>query len=256
MHDLFDLTGKTAIVTGSSRGIGRAIAEHFARHGANVVISSRKADACQEVADAINARDGGRAVAIPASISSKQALEELVAGTHEAFGPVDICVCNAASNPYYGPAGGISDEAFRKVLDNNILSNHWLAQLCLPDMIEARDGAIIIVSSIGGLKGSDTIGAYCVSKAADMQLARNYAVEYGRHNIRTNCIAPGLIRTDMARALWENPAAEERFNTQHPMRRMGVPEDLAGAAVFLASRAGAYVNGQTIVVDGGTVIAG
>lgn len=256
MHDLFDLTGKTAIVTGSSRGIGRAIAEHFARHGANVVISSRKADACQEVADAINARDGGRAVAIPASISAKQALEELVAGTHKAFGPVDICVCNAASNPYYGPAGGISDEAFRKVLDNNILSNHWLAQMCLPDMIEARDGAIIIVSSIGGLKGSDTIGAYCVSKAADMQLARNYAVEYGRHNIRTNCIAPGLIRTDMARALWENPAAEERFNTQHPMRRMGVPEDLAGAAVFLASRAGAYVNGQTIVVDGGTVIAG
>lgn len=256
MHDLFDLTGKTAIVTGSSRGIGRAIAEHFARHGANVVISSRKADACQEVADAINARDGGRAVAIPASISSKQALEELVEGTHKAFGPVDICVCNAASNPYYGPAGGISDEAFRKVLDNNILSNHWLAQLCLPDMIEARDGAIIIVSSIGGLKGSDTIGAYCVSKAADMQLARNYAVEYGRHNIRTNCIAPGLIRTDMARALWENPAAEERFNTQHPMRRMGLPEDLAGAAVFLASRAGAYVNGQTIVVDGGTVIAG
>lgn len=256
MHDLFDLTGKTAIVTGSSRGIGRAIAEHFARHGANVVISSRKADACAEVADAINARDGGRAVAIPASISSKQALEELVAGTHKALGPVDICVCNAASNPYYGPADGISDEAFRKVLDNNILSNHWLAQLCLPDMIEARDGAIIIVSSIGGLKGSDTIGAYCVSKAADMQLARNYAVEYGRHNIRTNCIAPGLIRTDMARALWENPAAEERFNTQHPMRRMGVPEDLAGAAVFLASRAGAYVNGQTIVVDGGTVIAG
>jgi len=186
----------------------------------------------------------------------RAALEELVAGTHKAFGPVDICVCNAASNPYYGPAGGISDEAFRKVLDNNILSNHWLAQMCLPDMIEARDGAIIIVSSIGGLKGSDTIGAYCVSKAADMQLARNYAVEYGRHNIRTNCIAPGLIRTDMARALWENPAAEERFNTQHPMRRMGVPEDLAGAAVFLASRAGAYVNGQTIVVDGGTVIAG
>jgi NAD(P)-dependent dehydrogenase (short-subunit alcohol dehydrogenase family) len=256
MHDLFDLTGKTAIVTGSSRGIGRAIAEHFARHGANVVISSRKADVCEEVADAINSRDGGRAVAIPASISSKQALEELVAGTHKAFGPVDICVCNAASNPYYGPAGGISDEAFRKVLDNNILSNHWLAQMCLPDMIEARDGAIIIVSSIGGLKGSDTIGAYCVSKAADMQIARNYAVEYGRHNIRTNCIAPGLIRTDMARALWENPAAEERFNTQHPMRRMGVPEDLAGAAVFLASRAGAYVNGQTIVVDGGTVIAG
>lgn len=253
---LFDLTGKTAIITGSSRGIGRAIAEHYALHGANVVISSRKADACEAVAEQINARGGGRAVAIPASISSKLALEELVARSRETYGAIDILVANAASNPYYGPAGGITDEAFRKIMDNNILSNHWLAQLCLPDMIERKDGAIIIVSSIGGVKGSETIGAYCISKAADMQLARNYAVEYGRHNIRTNCIAPGLIRTDMARALWENPAAEERFNTSHPMRRMGLPEDLAGAAVFLGSRAGAYVNGQTIFVDGGTIIAG
>ncbi len=256
MTNLFDLSGKTAIVTGSTKGIGRAIAEHFARHGANVAISSRRAEACEEVAAEINARDGGRAIAIPASISSKPALEELVAKTRAAFGPISICVANAASNPYYGPAGGITDEQFRKILDNNILSNHWLAQLCLPDMVAAKDGAIIIVSSIGGLKGSETIGAYCVSKAADMQIARNYAVEYGRHNIRTNCIAPGLIRTDMARALWENEAAEQRFNTSHPMRRMGVAEDLAGAAVFLASRAGAYVNGQTIVVDGGTVVAG
>ncbi len=253
---LFDLSGKTAIITGSSRGIGRAIAEHYALHGANVVISSRTREACDEVAALINSRDGGRAIAIPASISSKPALEELVAGARAHFGPIDILVANAASNPYYGPAGGITDEQFRKIMDNNILSNHWLAQLCLPDMIERKDGAIIIVSSIGGVKGSEVIGAYCVSKAADMQIARNYAVEYGRHNIRTNCIAPGLIRTDMARALWENPAAEERFNTSHPMRRMGLPEDLAGAAVFLGSRAGAYVNGQTIFVDGGTIIAG
>ena len=251
---LFDLSGKTAIITGSSRGIGRAIAENYALHGANVVISSRTAEACEEVAAEINARGGGRAVAIPASISSKSALEELVAQTRASFGPIDILVANAATNPYYGPAGGISDEQFRKIMDNNILSNHWLAQLCLPDMIERKDGAIIIVSSIGGLKGTDTIGAYAISKAADMQIARNYAVEYGRYNIRTNCVAPGLIRTDMARALWENPAAEERFNTSHPMRRMGLPEDLAGAAVFLGSRAGAYVNGQTIVVDGGSVI--
>ncbi len=253
---LFDLSGKTAIITGSSRGIGRAIAEHYALHGANVVISSRTREACDEVAALINSRDGGRAIAIPASISSKPALEELVASARAHFGPIDILVANAASNPYYGPAGGITDEQFRKIMDNNILSNHWLAQLCLPDMIERKDGAIIIVSSIGGVKGSEVIGAYCVSKAADMQIARNYAVEYGRHNIRTNCIAPGLIRTDMARALWENPAAEERFNTSHPMRRMGLPEDLAGAAVFLGSRAGAYVNGQTIFVDGGTIIAG
>lgn len=256
MTDLFDLSGKTAIITGSTKGIGRATAEHMARHGANVVISSRTVEACDAVAASINAEGNGRAIPLPASISSKSSLEDMVARAREAFGRIDILVANAASNPYFGPAGGITDEQFRKILDNNILSNHWLAQMVLPDMIANRDGAIIIVSSIGGLKGSEAIGAYCVSKAADMQLARNYAVEYGRHNIRTNCIAPGLIRTDMARALWENEAAEERFNTSHPMRRMGVPEDLAGAAVFLASRAGAYVNGQTIVVDGGTVVAG
>lgn len=256
MQSLFDLSGKTAIITGSTRGIGKAIAEHYALHGANVVISSRTAEACDAVVAEINARDGGRAIALPASISSKASLEEMVAKAREAFGPIDILVANAASNPYYGPAGGISDEQYRKILDNNILSNHWLAQMVLPDMIARKDGAIIIVSSIGGLKGSETIGAYCVSKAADMQIARNYAVEYGRHNIRTNCIAPGLIRTDFAKALWDNPAAEERFNTQHPMRRMGVSEDLAGAALLLGSRAGAYINGQTIVVDGGSTISG
>ena len=251
---LFSLNGRTAIITGSSRGIGRAIAEQFAAHGANVVISSRKGPACEEVADAINAQGGGKATAIPASISEKDALENLVAKTREVFGGIDICVCNAASNPYYGPISGISDEQFRKILDNNILSNHWLMQMCLPDMIERKKGALIVVSSIGGLRGSPTIGAYNVSKAADFQLARNYAVEYGQHNVRTNCIAPGLIRTDFARALWENPEAEKAFNTSHPMRRMGNPEDLAGAAVFLASDAGGYVNGQMIVVDGGSTI--
>jgi NAD(P)-dependent dehydrogenase (short-subunit alcohol dehydrogenase family) len=251
---LFSLEGRTAIITGSSRGIGRAIAEQFAAHGANVVISSRKGPACEEVADAINAQGGGKAIAIPASISEKDALENLVAKTREAFGGIDICVCNAASNPYYGPISGISDDQFRKILDNNILSNHWLMQMCLPDMIERKKGALIVVSSIGGLRGSPTIGAYNVSKAADFQLARNYAVEYGQHNIRTNCIAPGLIRTDFARALWENPEAEKAFNTSHPMRRMGNPEDLAGTAVFLASDAGGYVNGQMIVVDGGSTI--
>ena len=253
---LFDLSGKTAIITGSTRGIGKSIAEHYAAHGANVIISSRTAEACDAVVAEINARDGGRAFAIPASISSKDALEEMVAKARAEFGAIDILVANAASNPYYGPMGGIKDEQFRKILDNNILSNHWLVQLCVPDMIAKKDGAIIIVSSIGGLKGSSVIGAYCVSKAADMQLARNYAVEYGQHNVRVNCIAPGLIRTDFAKALWENPEAEKRFNTSHPMRRMGEAEDLAGAAVFLGSRAGAYVTGQTIVVDGGSTIGG
>jgi NAD(P)-dependent dehydrogenase (short-subunit alcohol dehydrogenase family) len=254
---LFDLTGKVAIITGSSRGIGRAIAEEFAVQGARVVISSRKLDACREVADAINARDGeGRAIAIAASISRKEDLETLVARTREAFGRVDVLVCNAASNPYYGSMNGISDDQFRKILDNNILSNHWLIQLVLPEMVERREGSIIVVSSIGGLQGSRVIGGYNVSKAADLQLVRNYAVEIGDHNVRINAIAPGLVRTDFARALWENPEAEKRDNAATPLRRLGEPRDIAGAAVFLASDAGAYVTGQTIVVDGGVTIGG
>ena len=251
---LFSLEGRTAVITGSSRGIGRAIAEAYAAHGANVVISSRKREACEAVAETINARGAGKAVSIPASISEKTELEALVAGTRETFGGIDICVCNAATNPHYGPIGEIDDEKFRKILDNNILSNHWLMQMVLPDMIERRKGALIVVSSIGGLRGSPTIGAYNISKAADFQLARNYAVEYGPYNVRTNCIAPGLIRTDFAKALWQDPEAEARFNTSHPMRRMGEAQDLAGAAVFLASDAAAYVNGQTVVVDGGSTI--
>ena len=232
---LFDLTDKVAVVTGSSRGIGKAVATRLAEHGAKVVISSRKADACQAAADEINAAHGERAVAIPASISSKEALGELVSQTNRRLGAIDILDCNAASNPYYGPMAGISDEQFRKVLDNNILSNHWLVQLAVPQMIERKDGAIIIVSSIGGLKASSVIGAYNVSKAADMQLARNYAEEYGPHNIRVNCIAPGLIRTDFARALWENPDTLRRATAGTPLKRIGEPDEIAGAAVFLAA---------------------
>jgi NAD(P)-dependent dehydrogenase (short-subunit alcohol dehydrogenase family) len=254
MTDLFDLTGKVAVITGSSRGIGRAIAEAMADRGARVVISSRKQDACEAVADAINAQHPGAATAIAASISSKPALEDLVARTQAEVGGIDILVCNAASNPYYGPMSGISDDQFRKILDNNVLSNHWLIQMCLPGMIERKDGAIVVISSIGGLRGSATLGAYAVSKAADLALVRNLAVEVGQHNIRANAIAPGLIRTDFAKALWDNPEARRRFNTEHPMRRIGEPEEIAGAAVFLASRAGSYVNGQTIVIDGGSTI--
>ena len=254
---LFDLTGKVAIVTGSSRGIGRAIAEEYAAHGARVVISSRKQDACEEVAAAINAQHGeGRAIAIAASISRKEDLEALIAGTRAAFGQIDVLVCNAASNPYYGSMNGITDDQFRKILDNNVLSNHWLIQMVLPEMVERKAGAIVVVSSIGGLQGSQVIGAYNVSKAADFQLVRNYAVEIGAHNVRINAIAPGLIRTDFARALWENPEAEKRVNAATPLRRLGEPRDIAGAAVFLASDAGAYVTGQAIVVDGGVTIGG
>ncbi len=253
---LFDLTGKTALITGSTKGIGKAIAERLAEHGARVIVSSRKADACERVAAEINAKFGkGKdvAVPIPANINYKEQLQELVDATRKKFGKIDILVCNAALNPYYGPSKRIPDDAFDKILGANIRSNHWLCHMVLPEMVDRKDGAIIIVSSIGGLRGSSVLGTYAISKAADMQLARNLAVEYGPSNIRVNCIAPGLIKTDFARALWDTPEAEKRTSQGTPLRRLGEADDIAGAAVFLASQAGAYVTGQTLVIDGGTV---
>lgn len=251
----FNLDGKVAIVTGSSRGIGRSIAEHLAAAGAKVVVSSRKAPACEEVVAAIR-KNGGEAIAIPAHIGDKAQLETLVGETRKRLGQIDVLVCNAASNPYYGPMAGLSDDAFNKILQNNIVANHWLANLVLPEMAQRKDGAVIIVSSIGGLKGTATLGAYAISKAADMQLARNLAVEWGPRNIRVNCIAPGLVKTDFARALWENPETLGRYESQTPLRRIGQPDDIGGIAVFLASKAAAFVTGQTIVADGGVTIAG
>jgi len=249
---LFDLTGKTAIVTGSSRGIGRAIAEEMAAHGANVVISSRKQDACEEVAAAINEHGQGKAVAIAASISDKEALRELVERTRSQFGRIDALVCNAASNPYYGPMSGISDEQFRKIMDNNVLSNHWLTSFVAPEMVERKSGSIIIVSSVGGITSSTVIGAYNISKAADLQLVRNLAAEFGPSGVRVNAIAPGLVRTDFARALWENPEILKRVTAVSALKRIGEPREIAGAAVFLASEAGSFVTGQALVVDGGS----
>jgi NAD(P)-dependent dehydrogenase (short-subunit alcohol dehydrogenase family) len=249
---LFDLTGKVAVITGSSRGIGRAIAERMAQQGAKVVISSRKAGPCEEVANLINESRPGHAIAVPANISSKEDLQRLVDETRRAFGKIDILVCNAASNPFYGSQLDISDDAFGKILNNNIVANNWLIGMVAPEMRERKDGSIIIVSSIGGLRGSTVIGAYCISKAADMQLARNLAHELGPDNIRVNCIAPGLVKTDFAKALWDTPEGEKRASSGTPLRRLGEPDDLAGAAIYLASRAGAWTTGQTIVVDGGT----
>jgi NAD(P)-dependent dehydrogenase (short-subunit alcohol dehydrogenase family) len=249
--ELFDLTGKVAVVTGSTKGIGKAIAERLAEHGAKVVISSRKPNAVEAVAAEINAACPGHAIAVPANISSKDDLQRLVDETRKAFGQIDILVCNAASNPYYGPMSGISDEAFRKVLDNNIVSNNWLISMVAPEMTERKDGAIIIISSVGGLRGTPVIGAYAISKAADMQMARNLAQELSPSNVRVNCIAPGLVKTDFARALWDTPEAERRSSSGTPLRRLGEPDDIAGAAVFLAGKSGAWMTGQTIVVDGG-----
>lgn len=255
--NLFDLTGKVAIVTGSSRGIGRAIAEAYAAAGARVVISSRKQPACDEVAAGINAVHGAdRALSIAASISDKAALEALVATTRERLGRIDILVCNAASNPYFGPMASISDGQFRKIFDNNVLANHWLINMVAPEMIERRDGAIILVSSVGGFIGSDVIGAYNISKAADLQLVRNLALEFGSGNVRINAIAPGIVRTNFSRALWEGPDAQAAFHRAVPLGRIGEPGDIAGTAVFLASPAAAYITGQSIIVDGGMTIKG
>jgi len=254
MPSPFGLENKIAIVTGSSRGIGRSIAEHCAALGARVVVSSRKADACEEVAAAIR-KNGGEATVIPCNISRKPEVETLIDGTIKQYGGVDILVCNAASNPYYGPLGGISDEQFRKILDNNIVANNWLIGMVVPQMIERKDGSIVIVSSIGGLKGSTSLGAYAISKAADMQLARNLACEYGKHNIRVNCIAPGLIKTDFAKALWDNPDNLKAATSRSPLLRIGTPDEIAGAAVFLGSAAGNFMTGQSIVIDGGATIS-
>ncbi len=256
-QSMFDLTGKVALVTGSTKGIGRAIATEMARHGAQVVISSRKAPACEAVATAINtelAGAAGSAVSIPANISQRADLERLVESTRLQLGKIDVLVCNAAVNPFYGSMQDLPDDAFQKILGVNIMANHWLVNLVLPEMIARKDGAIIIVSSIGGLRGSSTLGAYCISKAADLQLVRNLAVEHGQHNVRVNAISPGLIRTDFARALWENPENLAERTAKDPLRRIGEPEEVAGIAVYLAGRAGSFTTGQNFVIDGGATI--
>jgi NAD(P)-dependent dehydrogenase (short-subunit alcohol dehydrogenase family) len=252
---LFDLSGKVALVTGSSRGIGKAIAMQLALHGARVVISSRKADSCAAVAAEITAA-GGTAIAHACHVGHKDELKGLVDATLARWGQIDVVVCNAAANPYFGPSLNMPDEAFDKIIQTNLHSNLWLCNLTLPAMAARKDGAVIIVSSVAGFIGTAQLGAYAISKAADMQLARNLAVEWGPHNIRVNCIAPGIIRTHFARALWEDPQRAAAFARRNPLRRLGDPDDVAGVAVLLASRAGNFITGQTLVVDGGSVIGG
>ncbi len=249
----FSLAGKVAIITGSSRGIGRAIAELYAEAGAKVVISSRNQAPCDEVVEAIRAK-GGEAIAITARISDRAQLENLVAKTREQWGGVDILVCNAAINPHYGPLEALTDQVFERMMTNNVLSDLWLARLVVPEMKEKREGSIIFISSIGGLKSSTVIAMYGVTKAADIALCRSLAAEWGPHGIRVNCIAPGLVVTDFARALYEDPERRARREAETPLRRLGQPEDIAGAALLLASPAGAFITGQTIVIDGGTMI--
>jgi NAD(P)-dependent dehydrogenase (short-subunit alcohol dehydrogenase family) len=253
MKNPFDLTGQVAIITGSSKGIGRSAAEIMAALGAKVVISSRKADACEAVAAAIK-KDGGEAIVIPCNISRKEEIEALVKGTLKQWGRIDTLVCNAAVNPYFGPLANIPDEAFDKIMASNIKSNLWLCNLAIPAMVEKGGGSVIIVSSIGGLRGSAMLGAYGISKAADFQLARSLAVEWGPKNIRINCVAPGLIKTDFARALWEDADRLKRTVSTAPLRRIGEPDEIGGIVAFLASRSASFMTGSVIVADGGVTI--
>lgn len=253
---LFDLSGKSAVVTGASRGIGEAIARRLAEHGAKVVVSSRKIEACEEVAAAINKAVGGKAArATACNITRKEDLKALIDFANAELGKVDILVSNAAVNPYFGSAEEITDEQFDKIMTANVKATHWLSQLVLPQMKARQDGSIVIVSSIGAFVGSNSIGAYNISKAADLQLARNLAVEYGPLNIRANCICPGIVKTHFAEALWKDPKIEAMITRQLPLRRFGEPDDIAGAAVFLASPAGRWMTGQQIVIDGGAMVS-
>ncbi len=253
---LFDLDGQVAVITGGSRGIGRAIAERMAEAGASVVVSSRKIGACEEVAAGIEAK-GGKAMAVACNVTHIDRLRNLVDETERAWGKVDCLIGNAAVNPHYGPMTTIGESAFEKIVNCNIRANLWLSKMVLPGMAERKSGAIVFLSSIAGLKGTDDIGMYGVSKAAGIAMARNLAVRWGEHNIRVNTIAPGLVRTDFARALWEDPDRLAEVEARYPLRRIGEPDDIAGVAVFLASEAGRFITGQTIVVDGGsTIVAG
>jgi dehydrogenase/reductase SDR family protein 4 len=253
MTSLFDLSGKVALITGSTRGIGKAIAEEMAKAGAKVVVSSRKADACEAVRAEFE-KKGYPVLARACNVSRKEEVQALFEETVKKWGKVDIAVANAASNPYYGPLTGLPDEAFDKIFANNVKSVLWLANLTLPGMAERGGGSFITIGSIGGILANTIIGAYGMSKAADHHLVRNLAAEWGPKNVRVNAIAPGLIRTDFAKALWEDDARRKDREQATPLRRIGEPRDISGIAVFLASEAAAFMTGQVIVADGGVTI--
>jgi NAD(P)-dependent dehydrogenase (short-subunit alcohol dehydrogenase family) len=250
---MFDLSGQVALVTGSTRGIGKSIAEELARAGAKVALSSRKAEACQQVRGEFE-RAGFDVLAQSCNVSRKEDLQALVQATIAKWGRIDIVVANAASNPYYGPLTEISDDAFDKIIANNLKSVLWLAGMTLPGMADRRQGSFIVVGSIGGLVANTVIGAYGISKAADHHLVRNLAAEWGPKNVRVNAIAPGLVKTEFARALWEDEKRAAARVEATPLRRLGEPRDIGGIAVFLASDAAAFVTGQVIVADGGVTI--
>jgi NAD(P)-dependent dehydrogenase (short-subunit alcohol dehydrogenase family) len=252
---MFDLTGKTALLTGASKGMGLAMAQALARQGAQVVIAARKQEALDRAAETINQSCGAkRAHGVPCNVSDKAQLAALVDRTRDLCGPVDILIGNAGVNPHFGPTSEISDAAYEKTMSVNVQSNLWLAQMVAPDMIAQGGGSMMFTSSIGAFKPSLQLGNYGMSKLALIALVRNLAAEFGPHGIRCNAICPGLVKTDFARELWADPKTEERITRDIPLRRLGAPEDFAGVAVFLASDASAYMTGQALTVCGGSAM--
>jgi NAD(P)-dependent dehydrogenase (short-subunit alcohol dehydrogenase family) len=247
------LTGKVALVTGATRGIGKSIAEELARAGARVALCSRKADACEQTKTEFE-KNGFQVLARPCNVSRKEELQAFVDATTGKWGGIDIVVANAATNPYYGPLTGIADDAFDKIFANNLKSVLWLAGMTLPGMADKGGGSFILVGSIGGILANTVIGAYGISKAAGHHLVRNLAAEWGPKNVRVNAIAPGLVKTEFARALWEDEKRRQERIDATPLRRLGEPRDIGGIAVFLASPASAFITGQCIVADGGVTI--
>ena len=250
---IFDLTGRVALLTGASKGMGKSMAQGLADHGAKVVVSSRKQDACDVAAAEINQACGeDRAIGIACNAGYKDQLQALVDETRSRLGPIDVLIGNAGVNPFYGSMADLPDEAFDKIMSTNVKANHWLCQMVAPDMIEKGRGSMMITASTGAFHASETLGAYGISKLADIALVRNLALELGPKGVRVNAICPGLIKTDFAKALWDNPEAAQRANEQIPLRRLGESDDLQGLAVFLASDASSYITGQALTVCGGS----
>lgn len=255
MKNMFDLSGRTAILTGASRGMGLAMATGLAMQGAAVVISARKMDALEDAAAKLD-ETVGRKAAIPmvCNIGEREQVEALVAKSREVAGPASILVGNAGVNPYFGSMREIPDEAYEKTMQANVQANLWMANALYPEMKELGGGAMMFTSSIGAFKPSDMLGAYNISKLALIALVRNLAMEFGPAGVRVNAICPGLVKTDFARALWENPETEKAYLRQMPLKRLGEAEDFTGIAAFLASDAGRYITGQALTVDGGSVM--
>jgi NAD(P)-dependent dehydrogenase (short-subunit alcohol dehydrogenase family) len=250
----FSLAGKVAIVTGGSRGIGRSIALGLAEAGADVAIAARKPEAMAEAVEAI-AATGRRAAAIPTNVRRFDELERLVTETEKQLGRVDILVNNAGTNPVYGPVHEIDDRAWDVIMDTNVKSVHFLSNYAREAMLRHGDGgAVVNVSSVGGRRASEVIGGYSVSKAALIMLTQVQAKTWGKDGIRVNCLAPGLVKTEFARALWDDERTLKTSQREAALGRIAEPDEMAGAVVYLASPASSFVTGQTLVADGGSLL--